>query len=73
MPILTLQTVPAADMLAIDVVPLDDADALPVPREAVRGAAHWPRSVWRASDAFALARDARRLCAAKLNQARTLA
>jgi hypothetical protein len=56
-------------VLAIDVLPLDDTEALPVPREAIRGAAHWPSSVWRASDAFALARDARRLCADKLNQA----
>ena len=59
-----------ADMLSIDVMPLDDAEALPVPREAARGAAHWPRSVWRASDAFALACEARRLCSAKLKQAR---
>ncbi len=61
----------AADMLSIDVMPLDDADALPVPREAARGAAHWPRFVWRSSDAFALASEARRLCSAKLRQART--
>ena len=60
----------AAAMLSIDVIPLDDADALPVPREAARGAAHWPRSVWASSDAFALAREARRLCSVKLKQAR---
>ena len=63
---------PAADLYSIDVLPLNDAEALPVPREAARGAAHWPSSVWRASDAFALARDARRLCANKLNQACTV-
>jgi len=60
----------AADMLSIDVMPLDDADALPVPREAARGAAHWQPFVWFASDAFALACEARRLCSAKLKQAR---
>ena len=49
---------------------MDDSAPLPVPREAARGAAHWPRSVWRASDAYALACEARRLCSAKLRQAR---
>ena len=45
---------------------MEDPEALPLPKEARLGLAHWPPAAWRPFDSNALASTARALCAVKL-------